>query len=103
MTPLHVAAERGYIKIVNYLVGKGADIDIQDEKGVIILWLFQQQLLLWVWASLIHLRIKRILDGFEPIAKVSVYTIVICYHNQLIDWDVTNLLISKLLPTITVI
>ena len=35
MTPLHVAAERGYIKIVDYLVGKGADIDIQDENGVI--------------------------------------------------------------------
>ena len=36
MTTLHVAAERGYIKIVEYLVGKGADIDNQDEKGVII-------------------------------------------------------------------
>ena len=36
MTTLHVAAERGYIKIVDYLVGKGANIDIQDEKGVII-------------------------------------------------------------------
>ena len=36
MTPLHVAAERGYIKIVDYLVGKGADIDTQDEKGVIM-------------------------------------------------------------------
>ena len=35
MTPLHMAAERGYIKIVDYLVGKGADIDIQDKNGVI--------------------------------------------------------------------
>jgi len=36
MTPLHVAAERGYVKIVDYLAGKGADIDSQDKKGVII-------------------------------------------------------------------
>ena len=35
MTPLHVAAERGFLKIVDYLVGKGADIDIKDENGVI--------------------------------------------------------------------
>ena len=35
MTPMHMAAERGYVKIVDYLVRKGADIDIQDKKGVI--------------------------------------------------------------------
>ena len=36
MTPLHVAAERGHPRIVDYLVGKGADIDIQDKNGVIL-------------------------------------------------------------------
>ena len=34
MTPLHVAAERGCVIIVKYLVGKGGDINIQDENGV---------------------------------------------------------------------
>ena len=36
MTPLHLAAERGHVKMVNYLVDKGADIDIQSDNGVII-------------------------------------------------------------------
>ena len=36
MTPLHIAAERGYIKIVDYLISKGADIDIQDDNGVLM-------------------------------------------------------------------
>ena len=36
MTPIHIAAERGFVKIVDYLVGKGADINIQDANGVII-------------------------------------------------------------------
>ena len=31
-----MAAERGHIKIVEYLADKGADFDIQDKKGVII-------------------------------------------------------------------
>ena len=34
MTPLHVAAERGCVIIVDYLVGKGADINIRDKNGV---------------------------------------------------------------------
>ena len=35
MTPLHVAAERGErIRIVNYLVDQGADINIKDNNGV---------------------------------------------------------------------
>ena len=37
MTPLHIAAERGYVTIVDYLVGKGADIGIKDENGVIVI------------------------------------------------------------------
>ena len=36
MAPLHLAAESGRIKLVNYLVDKGADIDIQSDNGVII-------------------------------------------------------------------
>ena len=36
MTPLHIAAERGFVKIVDYLIGKGADIDIQDKNGVLM-------------------------------------------------------------------
>ena len=36
MTPLHVAAERGFVKIVDYLVSRGADIDIKDKKGVTV-------------------------------------------------------------------
>ena len=31
-----MAAERGHPRIVEYLVDKGADIDIQDKNGVII-------------------------------------------------------------------
>ena len=36
MTPLHIAAKRGYIEIVDYLVSKGAGINIQDKDGVTI-------------------------------------------------------------------
>ena len=34
ITALHIAAERGHIKIVEYLADKGADVDIQDKNGV---------------------------------------------------------------------
>jgi len=35
MTPLHVATEkRGHSSIVNYLVEKGAGINIKDDSGV---------------------------------------------------------------------
>ena len=61
MTPLHKAAERGYVKMVDYLIGKGADIGIQDKNGVIICDCFNNN---WVWASLIHLRINQILVGY---------------------------------------
>ena len=37
LTALHMAAERGYIEIVEYLVGKGADIDIQNDKDKVII------------------------------------------------------------------
>ena len=36
ITPLHVVAERGHTRIVEYLVDKGAQIDIQDKNGVIM-------------------------------------------------------------------
>ena len=36
MTPLHLAAESGRVKILRYLVDQGADINIQDDNGVII-------------------------------------------------------------------
>ena len=36
MTPLHLAAEYGYIKMLCYFIEQGADINIQDHKGVII-------------------------------------------------------------------
>ena len=39
ITALHLAAESGRIKMVNYLVEQGADINIQDENGVIMLML----------------------------------------------------------------
>ena len=35
MTPLHLAAESGRIKIVTYLGDEGADINIQDNDAVI--------------------------------------------------------------------
>ena len=35
MTPLHLAAESGHVKIVEYLYDQGADINIQDDNGVI--------------------------------------------------------------------
>ena len=34
MTPLHVAAEEGRYKIMGYLVGKGADINVKDDNKV---------------------------------------------------------------------
>ena len=34
MTALHVAASAGRLKIVDCLVDKGADIDIQNDEGV---------------------------------------------------------------------
>ena len=34
MTPLHLAARRGHVDIVRYLVDKGADINIKDENWV---------------------------------------------------------------------
>ena len=36
MTPLHLAAESGHIKVVDYLIDQGADINIQADNGVII-------------------------------------------------------------------
>ena len=37
MTPLHLAAERARVKVIEYLVDKEADINIQDLNGVNIL------------------------------------------------------------------
>ena len=34
MVPLHMAAGRGRYEVVGYLVGKGAENDIKDNKGV---------------------------------------------------------------------
>ena len=36
MIPLHLAAESGRIKILGYFIEQGADINIQDDNGVII-------------------------------------------------------------------
>ena len=36
MTPLHLAAESNRIRMVDYLLDQGADINIQDEDGVIL-------------------------------------------------------------------
>ena len=36
VTPLHLAAEGARIKVVNDLVGKGADVNIKDHNGVSI-------------------------------------------------------------------
>ena len=36
MTPLHLVAESGCIKIVKYLVEQKADVNNQDNNGVII-------------------------------------------------------------------
>ena len=36
MTPLYLAAEIGRIKMLCYILEQGADIDIQDDNGVII-------------------------------------------------------------------
>ena len=34
MTPLHLAAESGRIKILKYLIDQGIDINLQDDNGV---------------------------------------------------------------------
>jgi len=40
-TPLHLAAEKGrFENTLKYLVDKGADINIKDEKGVIVMLLY---------------------------------------------------------------
>ena len=36
MTPLHLAAKGGRIKSLTFLVGKGANINTQDDNGVIM-------------------------------------------------------------------
>ena len=36
MTPLHVAAEKGHLQIVEYLADQEVDINIQDDYGVTI-------------------------------------------------------------------
>ena len=36
MSPLHFAAESGHIKKINYFCVKGADINIEDNDGVIL-------------------------------------------------------------------
>ena len=36
MAPLHLAARSGRVKILDYLVEQGADINIQDNNGVIL-------------------------------------------------------------------
>ena len=41
MTPLHVAAEKGdRLEIVEYLIKKGADINIKDNSGVCVTILY---------------------------------------------------------------
>ena len=39
MTPLHLAAKSAHIEIVEYLIDKEADINIQDDNEVTI-WLY---------------------------------------------------------------
>lgn len=34
MTPLHLTSKRAHVKIVEYLISKGADTGIKDKKGV---------------------------------------------------------------------
>ena len=36
MTPFHLAAESGRIKVVDYFFAQGADINTQDDEGVIL-------------------------------------------------------------------
>ena len=36
MTSLHLAAESGRIKVVDYLCDQGADINTEDDDGVIL-------------------------------------------------------------------
>lgn len=45
MTPLHVAAERGHDRIVEYLIDLGAKINAEDNDGV---GLFNHYCTIWV-------------------------------------------------------
>ena len=46
MTPLHMAAKRGCLEIVRYLIDQGAAVNIKDDNGVNILALDSEFVLL---------------------------------------------------------
>ena len=59
MTPLHVAAEkREYLDIVEYLIDKGADINIKDGNGVSETILLIQQRVLYPLILIKHQALK---------------------------------------------
>ena len=79
MAPLHVAAETGYFEIVEYLVGKKADINIQDKKGVIICNCPNNIELLWVWVLIYNwILVRSEEDLNQPAGILGAYVLIQC-------------------------
>ena len=88
MTPLHLAAECGHIKKLNYLCDKGADINIQDNDGVI---LSAGRLEDWVWIGPIFMQVLFccLKITFYLFIGFSVGCCINCIGYQIWVWKVT--------------
>ena len=71
MTPLHLAAKRGHLKIIKCLVGaKGTVVNVQDKKGVN------------AFRGITNLELASISDGWER--AVFVYLLLVCQPLKLL-------------------
>ena len=72
-----MAAERGHPRIVEYLIDKGADIDIQDKKGVIMCEYSNHSVATIAYLSLSWSHTIIVGRGFEPVIR-GIYVLIQC-------------------------